>query len=59
MFKEKGYDEFLAEQIRLGMEDVKAGRGISLEESKAKTKQVIERKAQELAHFQQENVIYG
>lgn len=59
MFKEKGYDEFLAEKIRLGLEDIEAGRYISLEESKALTKQLIERKAKELASFEEENLVYG
>lgn len=38
MFKEKGYDEFLAEKIRLGLEDMQSGNGLSLDESKARTK---------------------
>lgn len=59
MFKEKGYDEFLAEKIRLGSEDMQSGNGLSLDESKARTKQLIERKARELANFEQENIIYG
>lgn len=59
MFKEKGYDEFLAEKIRLGLEDMQSGKGFSLEESKARTKQLIERKAKELSNFEQEHIIYG
>lgn len=59
MFKEKGYDEFLAEKIRLGLEDMQSGEGFSLEESKARTKQLIERKAKELSNFEQEHIIYG
>ncbi|HDL1708970.1 TPA: hypothetical protein PWX29_001043, partial [Mannheimia haemolytica] len=55
----KGYDEFLAEKIRLGLEDMQSGNGLSLDESKARTKQLIERKARELANFEQENIIYG
>lgn len=27
MFKEKGYDEFLAEQIRIGREQARLGKG--------------------------------
>lgn len=48
MFKEKGYDEFLAEQIKKSREDIQAGRVLTLEESKARTLALIERKAKEL-----------
>lgn len=58
MLKEKGYDEFLAEKIRQGLNDVEMKRGLSLEQSKERARKVIERKAQELATFDRENV-YG
>ena len=48
MFKEEGYEEFLAEKIRRGEEDVKAGRVVTLEESKAEIRLLIESKAREL-----------
>lgn len=38
MFKEKGYDAFLAEQIRVGREQVKTGQGIPLEIAKQQIK---------------------
>lgn len=47
MFKEKGYDEFLAEKIRLANEDISAGRVLSLEESKKQALALLERKARE------------
>ena len=61
MFKEKGYDEFLAEKIRLGKEDIAAGRVVTLEDAKKQWQQTIERKAAELAEWEemQQEVIYG
>ncbi len=56
MLKEKGYDEFLAEKVRQGLNDVEMKRGLSLEQSKERARKVIERKAQELATFDRENV---
>ena len=58
MLKEKGYDEFLAEKVRQGLNDVEMKRGLSLEQSKERARKVIESKAQELATFDRENV-YG
>lgn len=58
MLKEKGYDELLAEKVRQGLNDVEMKRGLSLEQSKERARKVIERKAQELATFDRENV-YG
>lgn len=51
MLKEKGYDEFLAEKIRRADEDIKAGRVLTLEESKRQTLVILERKAQEFAEM--------
>lgn len=51
MLKEKGYDEFLAEKIRRADEDIKAGRVLTLEESKRQTLVLLERKAQEFAEM--------
>ena len=48
MFKEEGYEAFLAEKIHRGEEDVKAGRVVTLEESKAEIRLLIESKAREL-----------
>lgn len=61
MLKEKGYDEFLAEKIRLGKEDIAAGRVVTLEEAKKQWQQTIERKAAELAEWEemQQEVVYG
>ena len=52
--KEEGYEEFLAEKIRRGEEDVKAGRVVTLEESKAEIRLLIESKARELEAAERE-----
>ena len=51
MLKEKGYDEFLAEKIRRADEDIKAGRVLTLEESKRQALAKLERKAQEFVEI--------
>lgn len=58
MFKDKGYDEFLAEKIRIGREQARAGQGISLEVAKQCTKEKLERKIQEMEFSQNRDVIY-
>ncbi|TCK70337.1 hypothetical protein [Lonepinella koalarum] len=58
MFKEKGYDEFVNECVRKGREEKQAGLGFTLEQAKASSKQVIERKSQELDDFIK-NVVYA
>ena len=57
MFKEEGYEAFLAEKIRRGEEDVKAGRVVTLEDAQVRWQKTIERKAEELA--KQEELIGG
>lgn len=49
MFKEKGYDEFLAQQLKESREDIQAGRVLTHEASQAKTLALLERKAREFA----------
>ena len=56
--KEEGYEEFLAEKIRRGEEDVKAGRVVTLENAQVRWQKTIERKAAELAK-QEEELIGG
>ena len=58
MFKEEGYEAFLAEKIRRGEEDVNAGRVVTLEDAQARWQKTIERKAAELAK-QEEELIGG
>lgn len=58
MFKDKGYDEFLEEKIRIGREQARAGQGISLEVAKQCTKEKLERKIQEMELSQNRDVIY-
>lgn len=52
MFKEKGYDEFLAKQLEESRKDIQAGRVMTQAESKAKTMAMLERKARELAEME-------
>ena len=60
MLKEKGYDEFLVEQIRQGLEDYAQGRVISLEQAKALSQQAIQQKLRELEKFDHDELmIYG
>lgn len=61
MFKEKGYDEFLADCIQRGNADIEAGKVQTLEQAKLKWQQAIERKAVELAELDesQHEVVYG
>lgn len=47
MFKEPGYDEFLANCIKQGRKEYKAGLGLSLEEAKLQAKKTIERKSED------------
>lgn len=57
MFKEKGYDEFLAEKIRRAQEDIKAGRVLTLKESRKRTLAMLERKAREFE--ERDNHVYA
>ncbi|WP_439327891.1 hypothetical protein [Lonepinella sp. BR2357] len=52
--KEQGYDEFLAEKIRLGREDIANGRFYTLKEAEAHWQRTIERKALEMALLDEE-----
>ncbi|MFZ7229803.1 hypothetical protein ACLSZN_07495 [Avibacterium avium] len=57
MLKEKGYDEFLAEKIRRGDEDFKAGRVLTLEESRRQTLALLERKAREFEEMENHSYV--
>lgn len=59
MFKDKGYDEFWAEKIRIGREQARARQGVSLEVAKQRTKEKLERKIQEMELSRNRDVIYG
>lgn len=54
IFKESGYDEYLAEKIKKGLEDSQAGRTSSLEQANAEWQAVLEEIAQECREFEQE-----
>ena len=59
MFKEKGYDEFLAEKIRIGREQARAGQGVPLEVAKQRCKEKLEHKIREMESSRNRDVIYG
>ncbi|HGO5815025.1 TPA: hypothetical protein ACK3JR_000878 [Mannheimia haemolytica] len=59
MFKEQGYDEFLAEKIRIGREQIEAGQGIPLEVAKQRSKEKLERKIREIELNRNRDAIYG
>ncbi|MEG9474774.1 hypothetical protein [Mannheimia indoligenes] len=59
MLKEKGYDEFLAEKIRIGREQARAGQGVPLEVAKQRAKEKLERKIREMELSRNRDVIYG
>ncbi|MDO4697872.1 MAG: hypothetical protein Q4A60_04255 [Pasteurellaceae bacterium] len=60
--KEPGYDEFLAEKIRKGKEDIKAGRVLSKAEFQYQMKALLARLEQEQREQEQASqreTIYG
>lgn len=57
MLKEKGYDEFLAQQLKEAREEVELGKVLSHEDSKTQTLKLLERKAREFSAM--ENKIYA
>lgn len=59
MFKEQGYDEFLAEKIRIGREQIEARQGIPLEVAKQRSKEKLERKIREIELNRNRDAIYG
>ena len=58
LFKEAGYDEFLAEKIKQGLEDIENGRFVSAEQFKQEMEQLLIRKENELQQLEG-NVMYG
>lgn len=52
LFKEKGYDEFLAQKIAKGRNELEAGKGIPLEQAKLLVQETIEETSQDLADFE-------
>ncbi|WP_040976206.1 hypothetical protein [Necropsobacter massiliensis] len=62
MLKETGYDEYLVQQIKLGRDDIKAGRVISFEDAKQHWQRTLGQKALEIAEQNEElekELIYG
>lgn len=61
MLKEQGYDEFLAEKIRLGEEAFTAKQFVTAEESLREIQQLVLRAERELAeqHDLPVSVVYG
>ncbi|OOF36539.1 hypothetical protein BKK47_11585 [Rodentibacter mrazii] len=58
IFKEPGYDEFLAKKIAKGRAELEAGKGIPLEEAKARVQATIEKTVKELDEFER-SVVYA
>ncbi|OOF48799.1 hypothetical protein [Rodentibacter trehalosifermentans] len=58
IFKEAGYDEFLSRKIAKGRAELEAGKGIPLEEAKARVQAAIEKTAKELDDFER-TVVYA
>lgn len=48
LFKEAGYDEFLAKKIMKGRDELAEGKGISLDQLKSELQDTIEQTAKEL-----------
>ena len=59
LFKEPGYDEFLAQKIRQGQQDIEQGRTVTLEQLKREMEELLERRGAELSKIEQELEIYG
>lgn len=59
MFKEKGYDEFLAEQIRIGREQIQSGQGVPFEVAKQQIQTKLEQKCREMELSRNRDVAYG
>lgn len=58
MFKEKGYEEFLAKKIAAGLNDIENDCVLTLEASRQQTKALIERKIKELEQTDGD-IVYG
>ena len=58
LFKETGYDEFLAEKIRQGEQDIAEGRVLTLEQAKTRSLQNLEKKAIEIELAKKEQLNY-
>ena len=56
LFKEAGYDEFLAKKITQGRAELAAGKGVSLEQLKSELQDTIEQTAKELNELEHELV---
>lgn len=61
LLKEKGYDEFLAEKIRRGLDDVANGRVVSLAEAQKEWEEAIRQAGKRVAELEQlqTEVAYG
>lgn len=58
MFKEKGYDEFLAQKIEKGLKDFEQGRYVSAEEARLRIEAMLMKKEQEL-QAEMSDAVYG
>lgn len=48
LLKEKGYDEFLAQKVKKGLDDFSIGNFLTAEQSRMRVEQLLSRKEQEL-----------
>lgn len=48
LLKEKGYDEFLAQKVKKGLDDFSIGNFLTAEQSGMRVEQLLSRKEQEL-----------
>lgn len=48
LFKEKGYDEFLTQQIQQGKKELATGHGVAFEQVKAQVHKTIEKATKNL-----------
>lgn len=51
LFKEKGYDEFLAQKVEKGLSDFENGRFFTAEQSRMQIEQLLVRKEKELQKY--------
>ena len=58
LFKEAGYDEFLAEKIRRGERDIAEGRILTLEQARELSLKNLENKAKEIEQAKREQMLF-
>ncbi|QGM81003.1 hypothetical protein [Otariodibacter oris] len=59
MIKDKGYDEFLAQEIELGLKNIEQGNTLTLEQSKMVVEKLLTEQISVLETLDESTVIYG